>query len=463
MDLNLHLIYDLFYKLDIFFSFTLNILLKSFHSFVNDLDKTTLQNLPDVSLDTNMNFEIFDTIGAQNPFANIGREFESFKDKQFNNVLQSHKEQDSHNQLLSLLQNLPSFQKNLVSAYLEANINYKKCATIKVSNHIKLFSSTFNKFNELTSNFLNCYYSSLENEKKYIKNILKTKIKDYLKNDYINFLKLIKDYLNNIKNLENFQKINNKEFSHELEPCLIESKLYLNELKLKYFSQRPVSPRFESEESEQTGLQQHMQIHQLNKWKQELVSNSSKNFTKSLMILKEMEQDILENEKNNIKKVIINENLQNNIDLEEQILILLKQNETLTFNLLQHKEAIKEIIKQTYKEFIKRLYSEKKETIKIVLKDFIPYLQQKEEDLKKNKIETITKLQFQESLLNEIIKEIEEQKKQYKDISMKLDLSVKILKEETSFALQKFQSDSFSSFYKSTQQFIQLISDQKEN
>jgi hypothetical protein len=195
-DSNIHLIFDLFLKLDTFFSFTLNLLLKSFHTFIHDLESYTLQNIPDISLDTNMNFELFDIIKPQNPFTTICETFKQlYKDDNPWKDSFTGQEQDLNNQLLSLIQGLPNVQKNLISAYIEAHIQYKNTATHKISNQLKLYSKTLTKFNELTNNFLSVYFTSLSNEKKYIKSILKTKITDYLKNDYFLFLNELKEYL----------------------------------------------------------------------------------------------------------------------------------------------------------------------------------------------------------------------------------------------------------------------------
>ena len=93
-----------------------------------------------------------------------------------------------------------------------------------------------------------------------------------------------------------------------------------------------------------------------------------------------------------------------------------------------------------------------------MLNEFTPYLNEKENELKQNKMEAVNKLQFQESLLFEVLKEIDEQKKQFKDLSIKLDLCVKLLKEETLQALKKFQFISFQTFYSSTLDFLKVIS-----
>lgn len=465
---NIHIIFDLFLKLDTFFSFTLNLLLKSFHTFIHDLDSYTLQNIPEISLDTNMNFELFDIIKPQNPFDKINETFKSlYRDENPWKETPFH-EQDLHNQLLSLIQSLPNVQKNLISAYIEAHIQYKTTATQKVSNHLKLFSKTLTKLNDLTNNFLQVYFTSLGNEKKYIKTILKGKIKDYLKSDYILFLNDLKEYLKKINLLEKDLKIDRKEFNTELDKCLIETKLYIKELKTSLCNTNLYqNTKLEDEqENKNKHLNQHLQMHELNKWKQDLVENSSKNFSSSLMILKEMEEDLIlisPPEKNQDIELfeftsLNTKNNQNNNDLLQQIEMLEKQNEHLTFILLKHKEAMKEIIKQTYKEFIKRLNLEKVETIKILLNEFTPYLNEKENELKQNKMEAVNKLQFQESLLLEVLKEIDEQKKQFKDISLKLDLCVKLLKEETLQALKKFQFVSFQSFYSSTLEFLKVIS-----
>jgi hypothetical protein len=468
---NIHIIFDLFLKLDTFFSFTLNLLLKSFHTFIHDLDSYTLQNIPEISLDTNMNFELFDIIKPQNPFDKINETFKSlYRDENpWKETPQSH-EQDLHNQLLSLIQSLPNVQKNLISAYIEAHIQYKTTATQKVSNHLKLFSKTLTKLNDLTNNFLQVYFTSLGNEKKYIKTILKGKIKDYLKSDYILFLNDLKEYLKKINNLEKNLKIEKKEFNTELDKCLIETKLYVKELKSSFCNRENTfqekSVMIDEEQNKNKHLNQHLQMHELNKWKQDLVENSSKNFSSSLMILKEMEEDLIlisPTEKDDDIELFCDTKKQNGLvdmqnDKLQQIELLEKQNEHLTFILLKHKEAMKEIIKQTYKEFIKRLNLEKVETIKILLNEFTPYLNEKENELKQNKMEAVNKLQFQESLLFEVLKEIDEQKKQFKDLSIKLDLCVKLLKEETLQALKKFQFISFQTFYSSTLDFLKVIS-----
>jgi hypothetical protein len=186
------------------------------------------------------------------------------------------------------------------------------------------------------------------------------------------------------------------------------------------------------------------------------------------MILKEMEEDLIlstlnKNEASTMEIQLFNDEQlitkdENDFLKIKKIESLEKVNDSLTFVLLKHKEAMKEIIKQTYKEFIKRLNLEKIETVKILLQEFNPFLHEKEGELQKNKIDSIQKLQFQESLLLEILKEIDEQKKQYKDISLKLDLSVKLLKEQTFQALKKFQFISFDSFYASTLEFLRFIS-----
>ena len=111
-----------------YFQFTFTIILKTFQKYLNELEKK--KYFPNVSLDTNFSFEMFDTIQNQMPFETLEVDFfnESQLHPEFtidNDKLASHIDVDAKNSILNLISSMPTIHNNLLSAYLQTNINYK--------------------------------------------------------------------------------------------------------------------------------------------------------------------------------------------------------------------------------------------------------------------------------------------------------------------------------------------------
>jgi len=425
-----------------YFQFSFTIILKVFQKYLLDLDKK--KYFPTILLDTNFSFDMFEDDNKQLPFVTLKDEFV--------NELKNHpefisektcifqaKENDANSSILSLLLTFPTIQKNLLNAYLKTNVNYKNLFENKSKLILKNYDLIFNIFYETCKMFLSVYNKSIETQKNKFKDIMKEKIKKYLKDTYVQFLKQVLVLFSEISNLESMVGKQPKQFSHSLETRFIETRLYLEEF-LKdsdVLQNQTVETQFQEKNN-------NFQIHEIQKLKQNL--SLSAETSSSLLILQQIEKDL---EKGNKKLVYDNKtpdvlSKPDLFQLSSTVENLKIQLQNYEMQFIDIKEEIQGMMSSTYEEFLKKQKLEKNETVKIILHEFTPKLKEVEKTVKEIGDELIKKLIFQENILSGLHREIDEQKKQFKDYNLKLDLCLKSFNEQTFTALKNVKNNIFN-------------------
>jgi len=431
-----------------YFQFSFTIILKVFQKYLLGLDKKKC--FPTILLDTNFSFDMFEDENKQSPFANLKEEFlnEAMNNTQFSidktTIIQA-KENDANSSILSLLSTFPTIQKNLLSAYLKTNVNYKNLFENKLKLILENYDLIFNFFYDTCKMFLNVYNKSIELQKNKFKDIIKEKIKKYLKDTYVQFLKQVLILFSEISNLESMLGKPPKEFSHILETRFIETRLYLEEFLKENKKDEILSESISTvqqnlpKDKEQNS---NFQIHEIQKLKQSLTFGGS---SSSLLILQQIEKDLekgfnkpvyTKNEDVTMKKPDLDQ-------LQETVNNLKEQLENYELQFMDIKEDIQGMMNRTYEEFIKKQKLEKNETVKIILKEFTPKLKETEKQVRDIEEELIKKLLFQENILNGLNREIDEQKKQFKEYNLKLDLCLKSFDDQTLTALKNVKNKIF--------------------
>ena len=121
-----------------------------------------------------------------------------------------------------------------------------------------------------------------------------------------------------------------------------------------------------------------------------------------------------------------------------QIDILLEESFKLQEAFLNIKHEMYEIATKHYEEFQNLDRLNKKETIKSILEEMSPGIHKLFEKLNSNKEEGVQKVDILDNMLKSTLKEIEEQKKINKHLSLKIDLC---LKHFHTSAQMNFQND----------------------
>jgi hypothetical protein len=427
-----------------YFQFSFTIILKVFQKYLLELDKK--KYFPTILLDTNFSFDMFEEDDKQAPFATLKELFlnEIMHHPEFTDdktsILQA-RESDANSSILNLLSTFPTIQKNLLSAYLKTNVNYKNLFEIKSLLVLEHYNSICDIFYETCKMFLNVYFKSIEIQKNKFKDIIKDKIKKYLKDTYVQFLKQVLVLFSEISNLESILEKPSKQFSHSLETRLIETKLYLEEFLNVNVNQKLLT-NTTIENKVQESSANNFQIHEIQKLKQNLTYGGS---TSSLLILQQIEKDLEKSSQRpvyNLNTETFTEN-PNFIQLSETVKNLKTQLENYELQFMDIKEEIQGMMNRTYEEFLKKQKLEKNETVKIILQEFTPKLKENEKLVKEIGEELIKKLVFQETILNGLQREIEEQKKQFKDYNLKLDLCLKSFDDQTLTALKNVKNKIF--------------------
>ena len=131
--------------------------------------------------------------------------------------------------------------------------------------------------------------------------------------------------------------------------------------------------------------------------------------------------------------------------------------EVLEITFIEIKNNLYDIMKETQEEFINQQKIEKQETIKSILKEFTIYYKNKEQEIQEMLIDIHKKLAFQETLLESLMKEINEQKKQFKDVALKLDLCVKHFNEQTKNSLLKVEKEGYTNVHEKFRVILKTI------
>lgn len=428
-----------------YFQFSFTIILKVFQKYLSELDKK--KYFPLILLDTNFSFDMFEEENKQSPFAHLKEEFlnEALHHPEFliDKISLIHaKENDANSSILSLLSTFPTIQKNLLNAYLKTNVNYKNLFENKLKLILENYDLIFNIFYDTCKMFLTVYNKSIELQKNKFKEIIKEKIKKYLKDTYVQFLKQVLILFSEISNLESMLGKTPKEFSHSLETRFIETRLYLEEFVEKNKKEEILSKDDAPLSPTNTNKNNNFQIHEIQKLKQNLTFGGA---SSSLLILQQIEKDLekgfyktsyTKDEHDIIEKPNLNQ-------LEETVKNLKKQLENYELQFMDIKEDIQSMMNRTYEDFLKKQKLEKNETVKIILKDFTPKLKETEKQVKEIGDELIKKLLFQENILSGLNREIDEQKKQFKDYNLKLDLCLKSFDDQTLTALKNVKNKIF--------------------
>lgn len=432
------------------FQTTLTLILKQFQSYLytNDIKKY----YSNISLDTNFSFEIFDEVKKQGPFLNLLQDCQGAYAK--HERLLTHLQADTQTSVLNVLSTLPQMQKNLLNAYLQTNVNYKKFFITKQESLKLIWIGVLEKFYKSSKHFMYTYYTSVEEKKNKCKEILKDKIKKYLKNNYQSFLQDVLSLYDDIHGLESLLNLETKTFSTDLEISLVECKMYLKELEDREIN---VSDEIEKKENNidckecKESDSQVFQMHEVLKLKSELFGNKTTN----LLILQQIEDDL-----NTFSKPSAPPATQDEIPSQKpeiKIEAYQKRLQILELTFIEIKNNIYEIMKDIQDEFVNKQKLEKQETIKSILKEFTMYYKQKEKEIQDICVDIHKKLTFQETLLETLQKEINEQKKQFKDLAFKLDICIKHFNEQTKLSLLQVEKDGYQGLQESMQNILKNL------
>lgn len=392
-------------------------------------------------------------------------------------------EMNTETTILSTIQSMPILIKNLLLGHLQTFIKNKQV----LSKYENIFLNDFDLFMKNvylhTKNFISSYTNNQTKRRKMFKDLLKKKIEDILNNQYFLFLNNLKKFFLDIKTVEDSLKIaNKKEFPSSLETALIQSEHYLNVLKFKdseantekgvhgidghcvdgingeKIKNAPIAEIIPSS-SKNSSKNTSFQLHEILKFKDSLKNQSNKNLGENLLLFEQIETDLknysTRKENEQIKKVEKGEqekhekHEKHEMEYEihansnerlhcPQIDILLEESFKLQEAFLNIKHEMYEIATKHYEEFQNLDRLNKKETIKSILEEMSPGIHKLFEKLNSNKEEGIQKVDILDNMLKSTLKEIEEQKKINKHLSLKIDLC---LKHFHTSAQMNFQND----------------------
>lgn len=358
---------------------------------------------------------------------------------------------DTDATILNTVQSMPILIKNLMLGHLQTFIKHKQIVSKYENDIIQTFNTFLKNIFFYCEKFISCYTNNQSKRKKMFKDLLKRKMENILNNQYILFLTKVKHFFNEIQIFENEMNIQEKKnFSSSLETALIQSNHYLNVMKHKqrivFVSENVKERNEEKKKNEFIESDSSFQMHQVLKSKEEIKTQNNKNLGENLLLFEQIETDLKKfSHKKNLLNLQTFDNKENKENIQKEILKDTEENldedktteqnkkmnqllctcSELQESFLKIKHEIFEIATKHYEEFQNLVKIDIQETIKSILQEMSPEIKILFCKLKDILHDGIQKTEILNNILKSTIKEIEEQKKINKHLSLKMDLCVK--------------------------------------